>query len=90
MPEYLVGDVVTVRSDLVVGNDYNHTEFTEEMNWLAGKQVTIRSVDSDQYGYYYYIENMYGVYWDASMFIGQTDPTYDISSDALLEVLNNV
>ena len=42
---YKVGDVVTVRKDLVIDKLYGEDMFVEEMNCMKGKKVTIEDVD---------------------------------------------
>ena len=75
------GDVVTVRTDLLILRNDKRVPyymddkktfcyFTSEMSELAGKSVTIRSIDSKRYRIW-----DYGLYWTDEMFEEYAEPS---------------
>lgn len=65
-----VGDVVTVRSDLVTDQSYGADSFVEEMRCMLGKSVTIKEI----YGNKYKIKEC-GYNWTNEMFVEYVNET---------------
>lgn len=69
MKEYKKGDKVRVRTDLVLGEDYDKMQFVREMVEYKGKEVTI----ADVYHYdplrYEIEEDDCGSWWTNDMFV---------------------
>lgn len=90
MFEYQVGDSVLVRADLVIGEEYNDTRFVEEMAPYRGRHITISEVKHDGLGVYYKAKGVGYYSWDPLMLVHEDIPVFDISADALLEVITDV
>lgn len=86
-----VGDMVTIRQDLVVDERYNDTEFCEEMAPYRGRQVMITDVFEDELGYYYHIDDGERVFsYDGTMFVENQIILNDIDPSVLMEVLDDI
>jgi len=63
MIKYSVGDIVTVRDDLICGKFYSGVSFVEGMKKYMGKKFIITS----RYDKHYYLDNS-SYCWSAAMF----------------------
>ena len=90
MFEYQVGDSVLVRTDLIVGMEYNGTRFVDEMAPYQGKYITISEVKHDGLGVFYKAKGIGYYSWDPLMLVHEDPPVFDICPDALLEVIADV
>jgi len=80
MAKFKVGDMVMVRSDLIVGDSYGDNVVAKEMLEWKGKVVTIQDDESgDDYGYNIK-EDGQRWSWTNEMFVGTGDPN-DMESD---------
>lgn len=62
-----VGDVIRIRSDLVIGEKYDHLEFTEEMAHYAGRELVVTKIGNDAYGEFYETNHSYCDTWTEPM-----------------------
>ena len=72
--KYEVGDIVRVRKDLKAGKDFGRLCVCHAMAELAGKLVTISSVNNDDY----HIEEDDGTYYWIDEFFENEDEDYDV------------
>ena len=77
---YKVGDVVTVRKDLVIDEFYGEDQFVEDMECMKGEKVTIEDVDDNTYRIYEYDWN-----WTDEMF----EETFENDKSITYEKSNN-
>lgn len=90
---YNTGDIVRVRSDLVVDASYNYVRFVGEMDKLRGHQVTIRDRwvrrgIGAKYGYHLN-EDADGWVWVEEMFEPAAVPL-ELDEDGLCEILEDL
>lgn len=76
--KYKVGDKITVRSDLIVGNYYGGVEFRLTMKVRLGINTTIRKVHSVQSNRYR-LASSFGSWWTSEMFVNESKIIYNYS-----------
>ena len=90
---YNIGDIVTVKSDLVIDASYNYVRFVDDMDKLRGRQVTIsdrwvRHGIGAKYGYNLK-EDVGGWVWVEEMF-EPAAATLELDEDGLSRMLEDL
>ena len=75
-----VGDVIRIRSNLVIGKKYDHLEFTKGMAQYAGRELVVTKIGNDAYGEFYETGDGYCDTWTEPM-IEDYEETEPVSID---------